>query len=117
MPYFVADGGSPENAAKLPIRSALAGNPRSPWKDRIANGLRITANRAGKPQTRKLAVSPDFRFSICLRGRSLRMATEEICAGWTYRGGALTAPIGTEPVSLQVFAPLPLFPDSDAISG
>src|SRR6266545_4464023 len=27
MPYFVADGGSPENAAKLPIRSALAGNP------------------------------------------------------------------------------------------
>ncbi len=104
MPYFVADGGSPENAAKLPIRSALAGNP-------------ITANRAGKPQTRKLAVSPDFRFSICLRGRSLRMATEEICAGWTYRGGALTAPIGTEPVSLQVFAPLPLFPDSDAISG
>jgi len=45
------------------------------------------------------------------------MATEEICAGWTYRGGALTAPIGTEPVSLQVFAPLPLFPDSDAISG
>jgi len=41
MPYFVADGGSPENAAKLPIRSALAGNPvrqvgHTPFNDQAA---------------------------------------------------------------------------------